>query len=920
MFGDALTGDGQMDAWRNGSPANRRRGVCPRRFILAIALVIAAPLALSADTGQTPNSRPAGALQASKPPTVQASKETASAPPAPVSVSFMGGYDPDRPEGAVTRQIVALAKERPELRPAKWGGLWLPGAGGRSPLLLAMAGGNAPDIYQVWFHIAQSDIRNGFLMPLDRWLGPGGKDWEGWAHVPELWRRVATADGHVYALPAASVAYYGIVYRKDLVRQAGLDPEAPPKTWAAFWRWCQALTQPDRAVLGALRGQRAFGVCEAPWNWLPWLQSAGGSPVLQSRVSRLRGTPFDFPMEATRCFTPDGEDLSDVAPTWRAAFDSPEALAAARFLQRLAWAPWVRDPTTGEPLDLTPAEAAAGRAVRDGRTIRFSPDAVVEGVIRKLPLNNDPEPFIRGEVAAMFAGTEALERITGEGGLDPELIGLMPFPAATPELPRVFQAHRHFWGISEGVAKRPEAEQDLVFACLERLASPTLNDAHIRQQVLEGNARWCHPDDLRRLGLDAYLDEIPPAIRRLYEELDAGAIVARTEPFVGFWQGVSDLLQRRLLGLLLSEAGRDLDVAAALKAINDDANRGLMFSVPEERLAQARPWARRILLLLVFAFLTLLTVNVLRHRARARNAADAEEAAPRKVPRVAWLMLLPALLSIALWSYYPLIRGVLMAFRDYHIVGESPWVGLDNFILVATDWGFWASAGRTLKYVALTLLLGFLTPVVLAVLLTEIPRGKVFFRTLYFLPHLTSTLVVTLLWQLMYDPTANGMLNQLLAACGLPTQTWLQDPALAMVCCILPGVWAGAGISSLIYIAALQALPQDYYEAAAIDGAGFWGRVRHVLLPQLLPLMVINFVGAFIAAFQSIGSIFLLTFGGPGDATNVLSLAIWKEAYNNLRMGTATTMAWFLGVGLIAFTYLQFRILRRVEFRRAEEN
>ena len=172
----------------------------------------------------------------------------------------------------------------------------------------------------------------------------------------------------------------------------------------------------------------------------------------------------------------------------------------------------------------------------------------------------------------------------------------------------------------------------------------------------------------------------------------------------------------------------------------------------------------------------------------------------------------------------------------------------------------------------------------------------------------------------MYDPTENGMLNQLLATFGLEHRTWLQDPALAMVCCILPGVWAGAGISSLIYIAALQALPQDYYEAAAIDGAGFWGRVRHVLIPQLLPLMVINFVGAFIAAFQSIGSIFLLTFGGPGDATNVLSLAIWKEAYNNLRMGTATTMAWFLGVGLIAFTYLQFRILRRVEFRRAEEN
>ena len=836
----------------------------------------------------------------------------------PVAVSFMGGYDPDRPESAVTRQIVALGQERPELRPTKWGGLWLPGAGGRSPLLLAMAGGNAPDIYQVWFHIAQSDIRNGFLMPLDRWLGPGGGRWEGWGRVPDLWRRVATGpDGRVYALPAASVAYYGIVYRKDLVRQAGLDPEAPPETWEAFWRWCQALTRPGRAVPGALRGQRAFGVCEAPWNWLPWMQSAGGSPVVQSRVSPLRGIAFEFPMEATRCVTPEGEDLSEVAPTWRAAFDSPEALAAARFLRRLAWAPWVRDPETGVPIDLTPADVASGEVRVGDRVVRFAPGDVIEGVVRKLPLNNDPDAFIRGEVAAMFAGTEAIERITGDGGLPPELIGIMPFPAARAGLPRVFQAHRHFWGISEGVARRPEAEQDLVFACLERLSSPTLNDAHIRQQVLEGNARWCHPEDLRRLGLEAYLDEIPPAIRRLYGDLDAGRIVARTEPFVGFWQGVSDLLQRRLLGLLLSEAGRDLDVAAALRAINDDANRGLMFRVSEETLDRSRPLARAILAGLVLLFLGFLTVKVWRLRRARPRLAEPPRAA---VPRVAWLMLAPALVSIALWSYWPLAQGILMAFRDYRIVGESPWVGLDNFILVATDPGFWASALRTLRYVALTLLLGFLTPVALAILLTEIPRGKIFFRTLYFLPHLTSTLVITLLWQEMYDPTENGMLNQLLAACGLPAQTWLQDPAWAMVCCILPGVWAGAGMASLIYIAALQSLPRDTIEAAAIDGAGVWGRFRHVLLPQLLPLMVINFVGAFIAAFQSIGGIFLLTFGGPGDATNVLSLAIWKEAYNNLRMGTATTMAWFLGVGLIAFTYLQFRILRRVEFRRAEEN
>lgn len=832
-----------------------------------------------------------------------------------VEVSFMGGYDPDQPESAVTRQILALGQERPELRPVKWGGLWLPGAGGRSPLLLAMAGGSAPDIYQCWFHIVQSDVRNGFLMPLDRWLGPAGEQWEGWARVPELWRRVASAGGHVYALPSASVAYYGILYRKDLVRAAGLDPEEVPQTWEAFWRWCQALTRGER---------RAFGVCEAPWNWLPWLQSTGASPVVQSRLSPLRGLAYDFPMEATHCLAPDGEDLSAQPPTWRAAFDSPGAVDAARFLQRLAWAPWVRDPLSGQAIDLTPEARVAGRVrLTDGREVRFAPGEVYEGVLRKLPLNNDPAAFLQGEVAAMFAGTEALERITGEGGLDPELIGLMPFPAQHAGLPRVFQAHRHFWGLSEGVARRPQAEQDLVFACLERLVSPTLNDARIKEQVLEGNARWCHPADLKRLGLEAYLDEIPPAIRALYAELDAGRIVARTEPFVGFWQGVSDLLQRRLLSLILSEHGRTFDVAEALRGINADANRGLMFRVAEAEIARHRPLARTILAGLVLALAGALLYRLWRirgKRAAVAPEAPTEKGFARRPLLAAALMLLPALLSITVWSYLPLVRGVLMAFRDYRIVGESPWVGLDNFILVAGDWGFWCSVGRTLKYVLLTLAFGFTAPVVLAIMLSEIPRWRVFYRTLYFLPHLTSTLVVTLLWQLMYDPTEQGMLNRLLAFVGLPHQTWLQDPAWAMVCCVLPGVWAGAGMASLIYIAALQALPQDYYEAAAIDGAGFWGRLRHVMLPQLLPLMVINFVGAFIAAFQSIGSIFLLTFGGPGDATNVLSLAIWKEAYNNLRLGSATTMAWFLGTALVGFTYLQFRILRKVEFRRASEN
>lgn len=852
----------------------------------------------------------------------------------PVTVTFLQGYDPDIPEGPVTRQILKLAQREPRLNPQKWGGLTLPGGGGRAPFMLSMAGGNAPDIYFCWFHIIRHDIEQGFIHPLNEWIGEDTDGdgqisdaearWPGWKNVPPLWRQVATRDGKVYGVPMAGTWYYGIVYRKDLVRQAGLDPEYIPATWEAFFRWCQRLTFPGRQVAGAQvqRGQRAFGVENRPWGWLPWMQAAGGSPVVQVRVSPKTGKAYRFAMEETRFVAPDtGEDLSGAEGVWQADFDSAAAVEAAAFLHRLTWAPWVRDPLTGEPVDVTPEEVAAGEvALPDGRRLAFGPGEVIKGVVRALPrLTQElPQLFAQGEVVALFSGAELVEQLTRDLNLPPDMVGIMPFPAARPGLKPVFQAHKHFYSMTEGVGRRPKAERDLVWACVEQLASEAVNDEAVKQKVLEGHARWCTPSDLTRLGFTEYLEEVPPGIRRNYERLAAGEVLARTEPYAGFWQAVSDLIDRRLLGLLLADTGEHFDYAAALRGINSDANRGLMFRASEEVLARQRPLART--LFGIVAITALVCGWVVRRAPAAPGGRQADQASARRPGAAAWLMLAPAVLSVAVWSYYPLIRGAVMAFQEYRIVGETRWAGLDNFILVATDAGFWAAWGRTLWYVALTLLLGFLAPVALALMLSEIPRGKIFFRTLYFLPHLTSALVIALLWKLMYDPTENGMLNQLLAFFGAGRQTWLQDPALAMVCCILPGVWAGAGMASLIYVAALQALAPDYYEAAAIDGAGILSRFRHITFPQLLPLMVINFVGAFIAAFQGMGSIFLLTFGGPGDATNVLSLAIWKEAYNNLRFSTATTMAWFLGVALIGFTYLQIRILRRVEFRRASMN
>ena len=805
-------------------------------------------------------------------------------------VTFLMCYRPDHPEDPATKQILRFTAAHPEIRPFQWGGLTLPGGGGRAAFMLALAGGTAPDVYKAWFHILRHDIDEGFCHPLNEWLGEDtdgdGKladaeaKWSGWKDVPQLWRDVATKDGKVYAVPTPGFAYYGIVYRKDLVKAAGLDPEKPPRTWDAFADWCRKLTFADKTIPGATvqRGQRAFAIENRPWGFLPWVGAAGGDVIRKTTNHAPQATNHE---------------------TWEACFDSPECLRAAKFLQSL----------------------------------------IADGVVRALPQlsmsNEVADMFVNGEIVSVFGGEDLVVYLTERLNFPSDQIGLMPFPAADTNCRPVLQAHKHFYAMTEGVGRRPKEERDAVWACVEQLASGDVYDETVRKNVAEGRARWCLPADLKRLGFDEYLAEVPPGIRQMYDDLAAGRIRAVTEPYMGFWQAASDLVSRRFLGILLSDAGKDLDCAAALKSISDDANRGLMFDADKERIEKARPVARVVLGVLAICVLACVWLVMRAKGQRTEDKGQRVEDGGRKTKDEAggsrlsrpfnrrclpWLFLLPAILSIALWSYWPLVRGALMAFQDYRIVGTSTWEGLDNFIRVASDPGFWKAWGRTLQYVAITLALGFVSPIILALLLSEIPRGKVFFRTVYFLPHLTSALVVTLMWKMMFDPTENGMLNQALAWFGVGRHAWLQDPAWAMTCCILPGVWAGMGTASLIYIAALGALPPDYYEAAAIDGAGIFARFRHVTLPQLLPLMVINFVGAFIAAFQGMGSIFLLTFGGPGDATNVLSLVIWKEAYNNLRFSTATTMAWFLGTALVAFTYLQIRFLRRVEFRQAAAN
>jgi multiple sugar transport system permease protein len=853
----------------------------------------------------------------------------------PVEVKVTRFYNPNEPTGATTERLIELMRQDPQIRIKEWGGIQLPGGAGRAPIMMAIAGKTAPDIMESWFHIIGNDIRQGFLYPLNEWIGDdtngdGQIDdseakWERWKQIPQLWRQVATYEGKIYGIPQAPKYYMGVIYRMDMVRAAGLDPNNPPKTWEELIYWCQKLTDPAKEIPGAIlkRGQRGIALVPYGFTWLPWMYAAGGTPIVQVRKSPTTGKEYVVPPDTVKFVTPEGEDLSKIKPTWRANFASKAGIAAAGLFHRLRWMKWMINPETGEPVNLSEENVKNGNVKVGERTISFSPEDVITGVARGQTGQrgtNAGELIGRGEVAMITWFVQDLAGIGESLGIDADLLSWFPFPAGPPpDGTRAVQVQQHYAVMVEAVGDRPKYERDKVWEAITAVTDKEVRDGDIRNRVLSGMARFVNPEDLKRLGFDDYLKDVPESIRKNYRQIDSGQIDVSTEPYMGFWVTMDSAINQQVLSLIISDTGEDFDYKAALEKVEHDANSGLMFGYPKEVLNRYRTAARAIFIILIvvmvlFIFKTIRTFM-------SRRKAEASQVYRGWLP---WALVGPALLLIGLWSYYPLLRGMVMAFQDYKIAGESSFVGLDNFISLALDRSFWESMGRTVYFVVLNMCLAFLAPIFLALLLSEVPRGKILFRTLFFLPQVTSGLVIALLWKLMYDPTPYGVLNRILSFLNyiplvhIEPQTWLQDPKMAMICCVIPTVWASMGMGSLIYLAALKGVPDEIYEAAEVDGAGIFTKIRRITVPTLLPLIIINFVGAFIATFQNMGNIFLLTFGGPGESTMVVGLRIWIEAYNNLRFSMATSMAWVLGTLLIGFTYVQIQFLKRVEFKKAE--
>jgi len=291
-------------------------------------------------------------------------------------------------------------------------------------------------------------------------------------------------------------------------------------------------------------------------------------------------------------------------------------------------------------------------------------------------------------------------------------------------------------------------------------------------------------------------------------------------------------------------------------------------------------------------------------RSRRRGPLAAES-------RWAWLFLAPTLVGLAVLSAGPIIAALGISLTKWDLLTAPKFVGLDNFVALLSDKRFQTALRNTVFCTVTSVPIGLAIGLGLALALNQRIRGISWIRTAYFLPVVTSTVAIALVWSWIYSPDS-GPLNGVLGFFGLPAQRWISDPFWAMPSIVAMSVWQGLGVTVIIFLAGLQGIPEEYYDAASVDGAGAWARFRSVTLPLLTPSIFFTGILALIDSFQVFDQVYVLARPGkPTDATVTLVYTIYENGFQNFKMGYAAAAAWLLFLIVAILTFVYFRLQNR---------
>jgi len=282
-----------------------------------------------------------------------------------------------------------------------------------------------------------------------------------------------------------------------------------------------------------------------------------------------------------------------------------------------------------------------------------------------------------------------------------------------------------------------------------------------------------------------------------------------------------------------------------------------------------------------------------------------------------YLFISPWLIGFILFALGPICLSLLMSFTRWSLLSPPQWVGLENYHeALFHDPLVYKSLWNTAYYTLFSVPMGTVVALLLALLLNQKLKGIRLFRTIFFLPSVTNMVAVSILWMWIFNPEF-GLINRALAMIGVNGPLWLQSEAWAKPALILMSLW-GVGGGMIIMLAALQGIPPQLYEAAELDGARWWRRFRHITLPMISPALFFNLIMNTIGSFQVFTQAFVMTpssaegsEGGPNNATLFFVLYLYKKAFQQFKMGYASTLAWLLFLIILFFTVLQFALSRR---------
>ena len=277
-----------------------------------------------------------------------------------------------------------------------------------------------------------------------------------------------------------------------------------------------------------------------------------------------------------------------------------------------------------------------------------------------------------------------------------------------------------------------------------------------------------------------------------------------------------------------------------------------------------------------------------------------------------WVFLSPWILTLLVFWAYPLLYSLYMSFTEYRtLAGEVTWIGLDNYRRLLDDEVFWTALGNTLIFVFGTIPFTTIFAIILAVMLDKVEFLRSFYRSAYFIPSVTALVVLSLIFTNLY--AADGYINTLLQIVGLPwpEEGWLQSTSTALPAIMAMDVWIATGYYAILFLAALQTIPRELYEAAEIDGANAWQQFLRVTLPGLRPMLLFVVVLNTIRSFQVFTEVYVMTRGGPLNSTTTLVYEVYRNAFEQSdMMGYASAIAYVTFLLILGVSLVQMRMIR----------